>query len=119
MLGYRGFVQQGFRIIAAFDVDRDKVDTIIDGVPVYHLERLPDLARDSKIKLAMVTVPAPAAQQVADVVVAAGIEGILNFAPVTLNLPEHIQRVGVDLAIELEQLSFAVVNRTKADGSAR
>jgi redox-sensing transcriptional repressor len=55
-------------------------------------------------------VPGPSAQKVADALVAAGIDGILNFAPVTLNLPKHVRTVGVDLAIELEQLSFAVVN---------
>ncbi len=48
-------------------------------------------------------------QEVADRLVAAGIEGLLNFAPVTISLPDHVQTVGVDLAIELEQLSFAVV----------
>ena len=53
---------------------------------------------------------APAAQKVADVLVAARIEGILNFAPVTLNLPKQVQTIGVDLAIELEQLAFAVAN---------
>jgi redox-sensing transcriptional repressor len=59
----------------------------------------------------MIVVPAAAAQTVADRLVAAGVEGIVNFAPVTINLPEGISHVGVDLAIELEQLSFAVVYR--------
>ena len=72
-----------------------------------------------RIKLAMIVVPAPAAQAVADRLVAAGVEGIVNFAPVTILLPEHVSHVGVDLAIELEQLSFAVVNREEKDGSAK
>jgi redox-sensing transcriptional repressor len=59
----------------------------------------------------MIAVPAAAAQLVADRLVAVGVEGILNFAPVTINLPDHISQVGVDLAIELEQLAFSVVNR--------
>ena len=62
-----------------------------------------------EIKLALIAVPALAAQEVADRLVDAGIEGLLNFAPVTITLPDHVQTVGVDLAIELEQLSFAVV----------
>ena len=61
----------------------------------------------------MIAVPSSAAQTVADQVVAAGIDGVLNFAPVTLSMPEKVSMVGVDLAIELEQLSFAVVNRSK------
>ena len=63
------------------------------------------------MRLAIIAVPAAAAQKVAEALVAAGIEGILNFAPVTLSLPRHVPTVGVDLAIELEQLSFAVVNQ--------
>ena len=55
--------------------------------------------------------PAPAAQAVANRLVAAGVEGILNFAPVTIELPDNVSQVGVDLAIELEQLSFAIVSR--------
>jgi redox-sensing transcriptional repressor len=58
----------------------------------------------------MIVVPVAAAQEAADRLVAAGVEGIVNFAPVTLLLPPHVQNVGVDLAIELEQLSFAVTN---------
>ena len=59
--------------------------------------------------------PSAVAQRVADALVAAGIEGILNFAPVTLTLPKHIRTVGVDLAIELEQLSFNVVSKLPKD----
>ena len=59
----------------------------------------------------MIAVPNDAAQDVANRFVDAGVEGILNFAPVTITLPEHVRLVAVDLAIELEQLSFAVVNR--------
>lgn len=111
LLGYKGFEQQGFRVVAAFDVDQAKVGGDIDGVPIYHLDSLASVVRDQTIQLAIVAVPAVHAQGVAEKLVAAGIEGVLNFAPVTLSLPDHIQTVGVDLAIELEQLSFAVVNR--------
>lgn len=111
LLGYRGFGQQNFRIVAAFDVDNSKVGDPIDNVPVYHLDKLPEIVRQQKIKLGMVVVPAAAAQMVADKLVAAGVEGIVNFAPVTISLPPTVSSVGVDLAMELEQLSFAVVNR--------
>jgi redox-sensing transcriptional repressor len=111
LLGYRGFGHQNFKIVAAFDVDPHKVGGRIEGVPIYHLDRLDDIVGEQKIKLGMIVVPAPAAQSVADKLVQAGIEGIVNFAPVTLILPAEISLVGVDLAMELEQLSFAVANR--------
>jgi len=111
LLGYKGFGQQNFRIVAAFDVAADKIGDSIDGVPVYHLDKLAEVIRQQKIKLGMVVVPAASAQGVADKLVAAGVEGVVNFAPVTLVLPATVNIVGVDLAMELEQLSFAVVNR--------
>jgi redox-sensing transcriptional repressor len=111
LLGYRGFGNQNFRIVAAFDSDLQKTGQSIEGVPVYALDRLPQIVAERGIKLGMIVVPAGAAQEVADRLVAAGVEGIVNFAPVTINVPDGISQVGVDLAIELEQLSFAVLNR--------
>jgi len=111
LMGYRGFSQQGFRITAAFDVDPAKIGTSVEGVAVHHLDDVVRVAKEHAIRLAIIAVPGAAAQKVADALVAAGIDGILNFAPVTLALPKHIRTVGVDLAIELEQLSFAVVNQ--------
>jgi redox-sensing transcriptional repressor len=111
LLGYRGFGQQGFRIVAAFDADPVKTGIQVEGIPVYHIDELSNVATREQIKLGVISVPGPAAQEVADKLVQAGIDGILNFAPVTINLPERVQKVAVDLAIELEQLSFAVVNR--------
>jgi redox-sensing transcriptional repressor len=110
LLGYKGFVQQGFRIVAVFDTDPALVGGAIEGITVHHLDSLSQVVEHNTIKLGMIAVPAAAAQAVADRLVAAGIEGIVNFAPVTISLPAGISRVGVDLAIELEQLTFAVVN---------
>ena len=70
--------------------------------------------RQQQIQLGMITVPATQAQQVADQLVAAGITGIVNFAPVALSLPEEIGLVGVDLTTELEQLAFSVANRSRS-----
>jgi redox-sensing transcriptional repressor len=111
LLGYKGFQAQGFRIAAAFDVDPAKVGTQVEGIQLYHLDSLTDIVRNDGVRLAIIAVPAVYAQGVADRLLAAGIDGILNFAPVTISLPEGVSQVGVDLAIELEQLSFAVVNR--------
>lgn len=109
LLGYKGFGQQGFRIMAAFDTDRSKTGKVFEGVRVYHLDDLPKIAEEQKIRLAIIAVPSEAVQPVVDRVVDAGIGGIMNFAPVTISVPDGVCKVGVDLAIELEQLSYAVV----------
>ncbi|MBJ43858.1 MAG: redox-sensing transcriptional repressor Rex [Planctomycetaceae bacterium] len=111
LIGYRGFHQQGFQIVAAFDADPQKLESDFDGIPVYAMDELPGVVQEFGIRLAALAVPNTAAQEVADQLVAAGLRGILNFAPVTLSLPADVQIVAVDLAIELEQLTFAVVNR--------
>ena len=114
LLGYRGFQQRGFRIVAAFDTDPAKIGGRIEGLTVEHLDRLPELAKKLRIRLGMIAVPAAAAQVVADRLAAVGVEGILNFAPVTINLPDRVSQIGVDLAIELEQLAFSVVQRPRS-----
>ncbi len=111
LLGYRGFGKQGFKVDAAFDIDPQIVGESYEGLKVQHLQHLPAVAEAHDIKLAILAVPASAANQAVDVLVQAGITGILNFAPVTLNLPKAISVVGVDLAMELEQLAFAVVKQ--------
>jgi redox-sensing transcriptional repressor len=111
LLGYRGFGRQNFSILAAFDADPSKVGHVVQGIPVRHVDELPQVVKESGVRLGLVVVPAEQAQGVAERLVAAGVEGIVNFAPVTLSLPPHVQIVAVDLAIELEQLSFAVTNK--------
>lgn len=111
LLRYRGFNSQGFRIVAAFDVDPRVVDSTIEGIPVFSLDQLVEIVRQQRIQIALITVPAPQAQHVADQLVLAGISGIVNFAPVTLSLPPEVSLVGVDLTTELEQIAFSVANR--------
>ena len=113
LLRYKGFSLRGFEVMAVFDVDASVVGSEVEGIPVFHVDELADVIRQRQIRLAIVAVPAAAAQKAADRLVEAGVEGILNFAPVTLSLPANVTTVGVDLAIELEQLSFAVVNRNE------
>ncbi|MFM8733776.1 MAG: redox-sensing transcriptional repressor Rex [Pirellulales bacterium] len=110
LLGYRGFGRQNFVIAAAFDADPAKVGRTIQGITIQPLGELAATIRDRKIRLGMIVVPGERAQEAADRLVAAGVEGIVNFAPVTLALPPHVEVVGVDLAIELEQLTFAVTS---------
>lgn len=111
LLRYKGFAEQGFRIVAAFDSDPRVIGSKIEGIPVYDPAHMREIIRQQRIQLGMITVPAPHAQHVADQLVSAGIAGIVNFAPVTLTLPEKVGLVGVDLTTELEQLAFSVANR--------
>lgn len=116
LLGYRGFGRQNFVIAAAFDADPTKVGRTIQGITIQPLAELADTVRDKSIRLGMIVVPADRAQEAADRLVSAGVEGIVNFAPVVLTLPAHVQVVGVDLAIELEQLTFSVTSHLTKPG---
>jgi len=99
--------------VAAFDTDQAIVGTEIESVPIHHLSQLATIVTQEKVELGLVAVPASNAQDVADQLVAAGVRGVLNFAPVTLTVPEGVSKVGVDLARELEQVTFAVANRLR------
>ncbi len=114
LLRYKGFTAQGFRIIAAFDRDPRVVGTAIENIPVYEVCQMAEIVAKEQIQLGMITVPATEAQHAADQLVAAGISGIVNFAPVALSLPEDVALVGVDLTTELEQLAFSVANRASS-----
>lgn len=112
LLGHRGFGSKGFEVVAAFDTDEDVVGRTIEGIEVHHIDQLPEIAAKKELKLGVLAVPAAAAPAVAERLVDAGVEGILNFSPVTLD-DKRVSVKAVDLAIELEQLTFAVVDRRK------
>lgn len=94
------------RIAAIFDVDRDKVGQEIMGVPVLHLSRLAEVVRQEGIRIGIIAVPASEAQNVAEALVAAGIEAILNFAPAKLRVPPEVFVQNIDLTIELQSLAY-------------
>ena len=108
LLRYRGFTQQGFQFVALFDADPAKIGQTVEGLIVHAPDQLAEVVAATKAELAVVAVPAEMAQGVADALVAAGIKGILNFAPINLRLPPHVSLVAVDLAVQLEQLAFLV-----------
>lgn len=108
LLRYQGFRARGFEIVGLFDTDPAKVRTVVDGLPVEPLDRLVERVAELRAELAVLTVPAEAAQAVADLLVGAGVRGILNFAPALLKLPPRVRLVTVDLTIQLEQLAFQV-----------
>lgn len=108
LLRYNGFNQHGFHIVAAFDVDPEKVGQTVEGIQVHALDDLEKVIATTKAELALLTVPAKDAQEVADKLVTAGIRGVLNFAPLILRLPPTVHLVSVDLAVQLEQLASLV-----------
>jgi len=103
---YRGFQARGFRIVALFDADPDKVGTLAGGLRVSAMDDLDDVARREHVAIAVITTPPNVAQEVADRLVAAGVTSILNFAPTVLTVPDHVSLRKVDLSIELQILSF-------------
>ncbi|MBK7997193.1 MAG: redox-sensing transcriptional repressor Rex [Verrucomicrobia bacterium] len=108
LLSYRGFEQEGFEIVAAFDVRADRLKIKQAKQPFYSMERLEEVVRDRAVRMAIVTVPATAAQEVTNRLVACGIAGILNFSPIVLQVPEDVTVNNVNLAIELENLSYFI-----------
>ncbi|GAA1411085.1 hypothetical protein GCM10009662_50900 [Catellatospora coxensis] len=106
LAGYAGFASRGFRIAALFDADLTRVGELINGLAVRHISDIPEVVKSEAISIAVLATPAGAAQAVADQLVAAGVTSILNFAPVVLNLPEQVDVRKVDLAVELQILSF-------------
>ncbi|WFE26504.1 redox-sensing transcriptional repressor Rex [Solwaraspora sp. WMMD791] len=106
LAGYAGFASRGFRIAALFDADAARVGEQINGLVVRHIDDLPAVAAEESIAIGVIATPATAAQQVADQLVAAGVTSILNFAPCVLVVPAGVDVRKVDLAIELQILSF-------------
>ena len=108
LLSYRGFEQEGFEIVAAFDLDVQRRRNKEIAQPIYPMEKLAEFVRQRGVKMAIVTVPASAAQEVTNTLAQAGITGILNFAPIVLSVPEDVMVNNVNLAIELENLSYFI-----------
>lgn len=106
LAGYAGFGPRGFRIAALFDVDESRLGETINGLLVRHVADIAEVVATEGISIAMLTTPPHAAQPVADLLVNAGVTSILNFAPCVLSVPDGVDVRKVDLAIELQILSF-------------
>ncbi|MBW0000835.1 MAG: redox-sensing transcriptional repressor Rex [Verrucomicrobia bacterium] len=108
LLRYDGFAKEGFEIIAAFDIRPEGAKNGHSKIPIYPIDRMAGFVRENGLKLAILTVPAVAAQAVANELVEAGIQAILNFAPIILQVPDQVVVNNVNLAIELENLSYFI-----------
>lgn len=114
LLSYRNFAEHGYNFVAAFETDPAKIGTIVaDDVRIEPLEEIARTAAAKEIEIAIITTPAAAAQAVADRVVAAGIRGILNFAPVQLQVPGEVKVKKVDLTTEFDNLVYHLYARTR------
>ena len=108
---YAGFRRRGFEIVAVLDVDPAKVGRAWGEVTIEHVDDVDRVVRREAVTTAIVTTPAGSAQQVADALADAGVEGILNFAPRKISVPDDVTLRNVNLTIELESLSFALTHR--------
>ena len=108
LISYRGFEKEGFEIVAGFDLEPERRRDKQVKQPILPMDRLPDFVRDHKIRMAILSVPAAVAQEVANVLVRCGVMGILNFSPIVIDVPEEVMVNNVNLAIELENLSYFI-----------
>lgn len=106
LAGYGGFSDRGFPVAAIVDVDAAKVGSVLGGVRVRAVDDLAQIVRSKQINIGVIATPAAAAQDAADRLVAAGVTSILNFAPVVLSVPSGVEVRKVDLAVELQILSY-------------
>lgn len=108
LLRYDGFQKEGFEVIAAFDSVPEAVVLRGIDVPLHDVDQMPAFVAKHQVRLAVLAVPAEHAQEVANELVDAGVQGILSFSPTVLQVPESVTVNSVDLALELEQVSFFV-----------
>jgi redox-sensing transcriptional repressor len=103
---YQGFRDRGFQVTHLFDSDPDKIGKMIDDFIIQDVARLVEIVRNSNIKVAMVATPAVYAQEVVDLLVEAGIQAILNYAPIQINTPLDVRVQYIDPATHLQRMSY-------------
>jgi len=106
LLQYGGFAKAGFKVEAAFDTDPSKVGWELEGVRIWPMGALRQILREKRIEIAILAVPAGQAQRVTDELVDSGVRAILNFAPIVLSTPPSVMVRAVDLASEMERLTY-------------
>ena len=119
LAGYGGFNERGFPVAGIVDIDPEKVDAVVGGARVRPLDELAQIVAAKNISIGVIATPPAAAQDAADRLVKAGVTSILNFAPVVLSVPVGISVRKVDLAVELQILSYHEQRRALAQQGAR
>lgn len=110
LVSYKEFARQGFQIVKLFDNDQRKIGSNHKGIIVSAISNLEVEVREAGIEMAIIAVPATVAQYIVDDIVAVGIKAILNFAPINLKVPSDVYLRNENMSMELEYLSFAMVN---------
>ena len=113
ILRYPGFQEDKIKMVAAFDSDPNKVDKAINGISIYSLDKAKLLIQKKHVEIGVIAVPKQASQQIADLLVSCGIQGIVNFSPTTITVPKGIFVKNIDLAVEFLSL-FWDMNAKKA-----
>jgi redox-sensing transcriptional repressor len=103
---YKGFANRGFKVCMIFDIDPEKIGTEIGGFVVLDYADLVETIQAARIKIAMITVPASRAQEVCDRLVEAGVKAILNYAPISINVPEGVRVQYIDPSIHLQRMTY-------------
>jgi len=111
LVSYKEFQKQGFNIKLLFDNDQRKIGRNHKGIVVLDVRNLTEQLKENNIEMVIIAVPAPVAQEVADMVVSAGVKSILNFAPTQIKVPKDVVLRFVNMAMELEHLSFCLANK--------
>lgn len=106
LANYQGFQNRGFRIVAIFDNNKEKIGNKIGEFVILDAEKIVEGIKAANIKIAMLTVPAPAAQSVADKLTQAGVRAILNYAPISLNVPNNVKVQYIDPATHLQRMTY-------------
>lgn len=106
LVNYRGFQEHGFDIVGMFDRDPDKIGQEINGVKIMPDSELVKVIREHKVKIAVLATPASAAQQSADIITEAGVRAILNYAPITLNVPSAVHVQYIDPVSKLQHMTY-------------
>lgn len=115
LLNYGFHQSNNIRISAAFDVKEELVGRIVDGIPVYPMSDMEDQIKQQQIEIAIMAIPANAAQDTANLLIKAGIKGIMNFTPVRLSTPNDVQVQSIDLTNELQTLIYFLNHYTKKE----
>ena len=115
LLGYKGFTEYRFNIVAAFDCDPAKIGTTVHGKPVYAIEKLQEMAESLNVKIAVLSVPCEYAQSAADHIVNSGLQAIWNFTNTSLALPGNIVQQRVNMAGDLAELSVKLSGKLYND----
>ncbi len=104
--GYGGFAHRGFRVAMIFDNDPIKIGKVVNNFVIQDYGRLNEMIREAGIKVAMIATPAVSAQEVAEKLVEAGIKAIVNYAPITLHLPDEIRVEYIDPLVHLQRMAY-------------